>query len=264
MEDAPQVVRILGCHLLRRLSAQRTGDNVFVCPYSVTVVVSLLMAGAQRSTEREMADALKAKVPQFHKSMRRLLVFPIAGCPSPEEEAHMFRMANRIFLGSTLPLADSFRKIGDRVYRTLVTSANFSTRAAEERIHMNTWVEATTGIRSAMPIACAPGPNTRIFLLTVVFLNAVWKHPFPRPTTLRRPFGNQGDVLTMANTAVYGYADIEELALSAVDVPLMSDAFSLTIILPTNGPIEDLCENLNSEVRYITPSRLCTIVAVGC
>ncbi|CAN7977494.1 unnamed protein product [Ixodes persulcatus] len=249
MEDAPEVVRVLGCHLLRRLSVKRPADDhVLVCPFGVVAVLSLAMAGAQRSTEREMAGALLTKVPQFHKSMRRLLVLPSPGSPPPEEEHHVFRMANRILLTSTLPLTDSFRKIGERVYRTLVSQANFSQRAGEERRLIEMWAECATGVRGVLPASCSLDASTRMVLLSVVWLNTLWKHGFQRPTATRRPFdGSAAWVTTMCNTATYGYACLQEPALSAVDLPLMCDGFSVTILLPQTS-LNELCESITSEV----------------
>ncbi|CAN7939786.1 unnamed protein product, partial [Ixodes hexagonus] len=248
MEDAPEVVRLLGCHLLRHLSTRRPADNVLVSPFGVVAVVSLAMAGAQRSTEREMAGVLMTKVPQFHKSMRRLLVLPSPFSPPPEEEAHVFRMANRILLTDTMPLSDSFRKIGERVYRTLVSQANFSRRAVDERKLINVWFECATGVKGALPASCPLDASTRMVLLSVVSLNMLWKHSFQRPTATLKPFGGGAvDVTTMCNTATYGYARLQEPALSALDIPLMCDGFSVTILLPQTS-LQDLCENMTSEV----------------
>ncbi|XP_072142330.1 intracellular coagulation inhibitor 2-like [Dermacentor andersoni] len=148
MDNAPQAISLLGCHIFRNLFTQCPNDNVLVSPHAAMIVVSLLMAGAQRTTEREMAEALKVKLPQFHTSMRRILVFaPFGNSPAPEDEDTAFRMANRILVNSNLPLSDSFRKIGQRVYRTLVSPANLARRSAEERRLVNTWAEAITGIK---------------------------------------------------------------------------------------------------------------------
>ncbi|KAH6938690.1 hypothetical protein HPB50_011889 [Hyalomma asiaticum] len=212
------------------------------------IVVSLLMAGAQRTTEREMAEALKVKLPQFHTSMRRILVFaPFGNSPAPEEEDTAFRMANRILVNSNLPLSDSFRKIGQRVYRTLVSPANLARRSAEERRLVNTWAEAITGIKQVIPPDCPLDGDSRIVLLSSATLDTLWKLPFPKIPTMRRPFSSWPAVPAMGQTAVFGYACIEDLGVRAVELPFSSDAYSATIILPT-GKLDDLCVNLTPEV----------------
>ncbi|XP_065295349.1 ovalbumin-like isoform X2 [Dermacentor albipictus] len=248
MDNAPQAISLLGCHIFRNLFVQCPNDNVLVSPHAAMIVVSLLMAGAQRTTEREMAEALKVKLPQFHTSMRRILVFaPFGNSPAPEDEDTAFRMANRILVNSNLPLSDSFRKIGQRVYRTLVSPANLARRSAEERRLVNTWAEAITGIKQVIPPDCPLDGDSRIVLLSSATLDTLWKLPFPKMPTMRRPFGSWTAVPTMGQTAVVGYACIQELGLRAVELPFSSDAYSATIILPT-GKFDELCVNLTPEV----------------
>ncbi|KAH7963738.1 hypothetical protein HPB52_022476 [Rhipicephalus sanguineus] len=248
MDNAPQAISLLGCHIFRNLFTQCPNDNVLVSPHAAMIVVSLLMAGAQRTTEREMAEALKVKLPQFHTSMRRILVFaPFGNSPAPEEEDSAFRMANRILVNSNLPLSDSFRKIGQRVYRTLVSPANLARRSAEERRLVNTWAEAITGIKQVIPPDCPLDGDSRIVLLSSATLDTLWKFPFPKIPTMRRPFSSWPAVPTMGQTATLGYACIEDLGVRAVELPFSSDAYSATIILPT-GKFDDLCVNLTPEV----------------
>ncbi|XP_077528085.1 serpin A3-7-like [Haemaphysalis longicornis] len=246
MDNAPPAITLLGCHMFRNLFAQCPNDNVLVSPHSAMIVVSLLMAGAQRTTEREMAEALKVKLPQFHTAMRRILVFAPFGSPPPEEEDTVFRMANRILVNSSLSVSDSFRKIGQRVYRTLVTPANFARRAAEERRLLNTWAESITGIKNMIPPDCPLDADTRIVLLGAAALDTLWKFPFPK-VPMRRPFGSWPSVPTMGVTATLGYACIEDLGVRALNVPFSCDAYTATIMLPT-GKLEDLCANLTPEV----------------
>lgn len=246
MDNGPPAITLLGCHIFRNLFAQCPNDNVLVSPHSAMIVVSLFMAGAQRTTEREMAEALKVKLPQFHTAMRRILVFAPFGSPPPEEEDTIFRMANRILVNSNLALSDSFRKIGQRVYRTLVSPANLSRRATEERRLVNTWAESITGIKNIIPPDCPLDADTRIVLLSAAALDTLWKFPFPK-VPMRRPFGSWPSVPTMGLTATLGYACIEDLGVRALDVPFSCDAYTATIMLPT-GKLEDLCANLTPEV----------------
>ncbi|XP_049519038.1 serpin A3-7 [Dermacentor silvarum] len=248
MDNAPQAITLLGCHIFRNLFTQCPNDNVLVSPHAAMIVVSLLMAGSQRTTEREMAEALKVKLPQFHTSMRRILVFaPFGNSPAPEDEDTAFRMANRILVNSSLPLSDSFRKIGQRVYRTLVSSANLARRSAEERRLVNTWAEAITGIKQVIPPDCPLDGDSRIVLVSSATLDTLWKLPFPKIPTMRRPFGSWTAVPTMGQTAMVGYACIQELGLRAVELPFSSDSYSATIIMPT-GKFDELCVNLTPEV----------------
>ncbi|XP_075722294.1 serpin A3-7-like [Rhipicephalus microplus] len=248
MDNAPKAISLFGCHMFRNLFTQCPNDNVLVSPHAAMIVVSLVMAGAQRTTEREMAEALKVKLPQFHTSMRRILVFaPFGNSPAPEEEDAAFKMANRILVNSNLPLSDSFRKIGQRVYRTLVSSANLARRSAEERRLVNTWAEAITGIKQVIPPDCPLDGDSRIVLLSSATLDTLWKFPFPKSPMMRRPFGSWPAVPTMGQTAMLAYACIEDLGVRVVELPFSSEAYSATIILPT-GKFDDLCVNLTPEV----------------
>lgn len=248
MDNAPKAISLFGCHMFRNLFTQCPNDNVLVSPHAAMIVVSLVMAGAQRTTEREMAEALKVKLPQFHTSMRRILVFaPFGNSPAPEEEDAAFKMANRILVNSNLPLSDSFRKIGQRVYRTLVSSANLARRSAEERRLVNTWAEAITGIKQVIPPDCPLDGDSRIVLLSSATLDTLWKFPFPKSPMMRRSFGSWPAVPTMGQTAMLAYACIEDLGVRVVELPFSSEAYSATIILPT-GKFDDLCVNLTPEV----------------
>ncbi|KAL3213501.1 hypothetical protein MRX96_051675, partial [Rhipicephalus microplus] len=165
----------------------------------------------------------------------------------PEEEDAAFKMANRILVNSNLPLSDSFRKIGQRVYRTLGSSANLARRSAEERRLVNTWAEAITGIKQVIPPDCPLDGDSRIVLLSSATLDTLWKFPFPKSPMMRRSFGSWPAVPTMGQTAMLAYACIEDLGVRVVELPFSSEAYSATIILPT-GKFDDLCVNLTPEV----------------
>ncbi|XP_064485492.1 leukocyte elastase inhibitor-like [Ornithodoros turicata] len=244
MEDAPKVVSIFGCQLFRWLLADQPQANIALSPFSLVSVVSLAMAGTQRSTEREMALALVAKVPQFHKSMRRILIFQ-GGTPGPDE-VETFRMANRIYVDQRLPLLDGFRKIGERVYRITVSSANFAERPDTERLSIDAWVKAVTGIGNVVPPICV-GPATRILLLSVAYVNCKWKQPFLRATLQRKPFGEEQTVEMMTNVGIYGYVCLNDVGLRAVDIPFSIESCSLTIIVPVR-PFQEFYKILTPEL----------------
>ncbi|KAH8009796.1 hypothetical protein HPB51_019865 [Rhipicephalus microplus] len=189
MDNAPKAISLFGCHMFRNLFTQCPNDNVLVSPHAAMIVVSLVMAGAQRTTE------------------------------PPEEEDAAFKMANRILVNSNLPLSDSFRKIGQRVYRTLVSSANLARRSAEERRLVNTWAEAITGIKQVIPPDCPLDGDSRIVLLSSATLDTLWKFPFPKSPMMRRPFGSWPAVPTMGQTAMLAYACIEDLGVRVVELP---------------------------------------------
>ncbi|XP_050042605.2 serpin A3-7-like [Dermacentor andersoni] len=102
-------------------------------------------------------------------------------------------------------------------------------------------------VAQVIPPDCPLDGDSRIVLLSSATLDTLWKLPFPKMPTMRRPFGSWTAVPTMGQTAVVGYACIQELGLRAVELPFSSDAYSATIILPT-GKFDELCVNLTPEV----------------
>ncbi|XP_077486597.1 uncharacterized protein LOC144097860 [Amblyomma americanum] len=247
MVDVNRTVRVLGCNLLRGLYSRcGAGENLVVSPYAATVALALLTAGAEEDTERELGDALEVRLPLIHPAMRRVIMFPVEGAPTLEEEQPFFCMANKVLVGSALTLNRSYCQIGQRVYATSVDAADFGEDAEGERRSANRYCRLGAGVTGdILPERCALSAETGIVLLSSAAVRtASWKQPV---TEKMSPFGDVEAARTLRSRAVYGYARLQWPSLQAVDVPLSCDAFSVTVLLPS-GSLDELCHNLTAEL----------------
>ncbi|KAK8759483.1 hypothetical protein V5799_002884 [Amblyomma americanum] len=177
--------------------------------------------------------------------MRRVIMFPVEGAPTLEEEQPFFCMANKVLVGSALPLNRSYCQIGQRVYATSVDAADFGEDAEGERRSANRYCRLGAGVTGdILPERCALSADTGIVLLSSAAVRtASWKQPV---TEKMSPFGDVEAARTLRSRAVYGYARLQWPSLQAVDVPLSCDAFSVTVLLPS-GSLDELCHNLTAE-----------------
>jgi serpin B len=224
----------------------RPEERNFVCsPYAVSTVLSMAMAGAKGSTQREFRDVLHLDLPQES-------LYPALGALDVSlAKIEEFTSASSLWGQTGMAYEQEFVDVLGRTYGAplrLVDFDNYAT-AAET---INQWMaEATKG---RIPRAVDPqGPRPDVIVLmltTAAYMKAKWEEPFKPSLTRDLPFhlldGAEVQTPTMCGLPEeYDY--MEDSDLQAIEIPYDDGRPAFVIVLPAEGHFPEVGDGLNSE-----------------
>ena len=224
--------------------------NVLFSPYSISLSVAMLYAGASGVTERQVAEALGFALRQerLHSAFNALS-WKIA---SRENDKVELRIANALWGQAGYEFVPEFLDILALHYGAGVRVRDFAGAPEASREAINQWVSrATNGrISDVLP----PGSitaDTPLVLTNAIYLNAEWQHRFDRDLTRDGPFyllgGGEMRVPMMRydEPRFLNYAEGD--GYQAVELPYRGRDVSMILLLPAMGAHEAFEQSLTQE-----------------
>jgi serpin B len=244
---AAQAVNALGVELMAKGTEANT--NALLSPYSIQSALAMTYAGAAGDTRSEMAKVLHypADEPSLHQSFTALQKALEAVAKSTAERAANARkfggagepviltIANRLFGQQGYEFRQPFLDVVKDAYGAPLQMMDFITKAPQERLKINGWVEDQTQkrIRDLIPQDGLTS-DTRLVLVNAIYMKAPWAEPFEVATTQPQPFDVKGKesakVPTMRRTGHLGYAKRD--GYQVVTVPYTGSEIQLLVVLP--------------------------------
>jgi serpin B len=244
---AAQAVNALGLELMAKGTAANT--NTLLSPYSIQSALAMTYAGAAGDTRTEMAKALHypADEAALHHSFTAMQKALDAVAMSTAEQAErakqrggsgeplVLTVANRLFGQQGYEFRQPFLDLVKDGYGAPLQAMDFITKAPEERLKINGWVEDQTHqrIRDLIPQDGLTG-DTRLVLVNAIYMKAPWAGQFPDAATQALPFAIMGKdsakVPTMRRTGHMGYAKRD--GYQVVTVPYTGGEIHLLVLLP--------------------------------
>jgi len=231
--------------------------NIIFSPISLSLALSMALAGAETSTEEAMLEALRFSLPEdeIYPTFNALMLAIEESQEKPMEEAEgdefQLNIANSIWGQAGYDFKEEFLDILARNYGAGMYLVDYIGNPENARQLINEWVEEETQekIKDLIPQG-AINTLTRMVLANAIYFNASWQYPFNENNTKKAPFttldGSQIDVDMMSLSG-------ERLAYTkgdnfqAVNIPYLSSDFSMTVFVPDQGSFQDVEENLSSE-----------------
>lgn len=218
--------------LLGRVVQEEPDANVFLSPLSVSMVLGMLLNGAEGETRDEIETALGVSsltLDEINRSYRDLIVLLLGLDPSVETA-----VANSIWIRQGFPVVPEFLATGQEFFDAEVAALDFGDPASLERI--NGWVEEKTRGRIER-IVDAIRPEDVMFLINALYFKGLWQTRFDpedtRPASFRRPDGSRVEVAMMSLDSLFSQTATERY--QAVDLPYGGGAFSMIVVVPAEG-----------------------------
>ncbi|MEI6604070.1 MAG: serpin family protein [Verrucomicrobiota bacterium] len=245
--EAAQSVNALGLDLMAKGT---TADaNALLSPYSIQSALAMTYAGAAGDTRTEMAKVLHypADEPAMHQSLSALQKALEAVAKSTAERAANARkfggsaepvvltVANRLFGQQGYEFRQPFLDLVKDGYGAPLQAMDFITKAPQERLKINGWVEDQTHqrIRDLIP-QDGLTRDTRLVLVNAIYMKAPWAEQFEVAATQPQPFEVKGresvKVPTMRRTGHMGYAKRD--GYQVVTVPYTGGEIQWLVLLP--------------------------------
>jgi serpin B len=240
--------------LYHQLGTQQEG-NLFYSPYSISLALAMVYAGARGETADQMANTLYFMLPEesLHPAFNYLdleLASRGEGAEGRDDQGFRLHIANAIWGQEGYEFLDPFLDTLARNYGAGLQVMDFADAPDPSRVVINDWVsEQTEGrIEDLLP----PGsvtPLTRLILTNAIYFNAAWANTFNEGATADAPFyladGSQVNVPMMRQTDSFGYAAGEGYQI--VELPYDGGQLSMVILLPDTGTLDAFTGQLDAE-----------------
>ena len=229
--------------------------NLFYSPYSISVALAMIYAGARGETEEQMAETLHYTLPQTRlhpafNALDRELARRAKDSGSESEEGAEFHLeiANAVWAQQGYTFLPEYLDLLARNYGAGIRLLDFEA-PSQARQTINQWVsEQTAGkIEELLPEG-AIDRLTRLVLTNAIYFKAAWEHPFEEVQTQDAPFyfldGGDTSVSMMRQTEALMY--VEDQGYQALELPYAGDDLSMLILLPANGTFESFERDLTA------------------
>jgi len=222
--------------LLKQVAAgtRDTLQNLFVSPLSVAMALGMTYNGAAGTTEEAMRATLELEgmsVAEVNESYRGLITL------LRELDPHVrFQIANSIWYLQGYSVEQSFLDANRVYYDARVEALDFASPTAPATI--NNWVtEQTRGVIDQIVDYIPDG--MRLYLINAIYFKGDWTQQFDPERTQPRPFhlldGTTVSVPTMTHGTEADMRATDRTNALIVDLPYGGQAFSMTIVLPTDS-----------------------------
>lgn len=218
--------------------------NICFSPYSVSSAIALPFAGSKGSTQSDMRIVMH----YLNKSDQVINIFGMMD-KLYTTPWYLGQNESRLFLGNSLwiqrdaKLAPTFLSSLPPIYRSMVKTVDFLRNPDGARLNINDWVRERTQGRIAKQLSKDDlNRNTRMLVLSSIFMKGVWSTPFNPSLSKESPFfidsGTTGSVNMMLTSGKFRLYKTKEFTL--LEIPYRPDfkgvpTFALMIILPSTN-----------------------------
>lgn len=223
--------------------------NIIFSPFSLSLALSMALAGAETTTERAMLDALQLSLPEgaVHPAFNALLLAIEESQEKTDDEMagdqFQLNIANSIWGQTDHSFKQAFLDILAQHYEAGIFTVDFIQNPEGARNGINNWVaeETEDKIEDLIPPG-AINPLTRLVLANAIYFNGSWMHPFDQNATSEAPFFTlDNSEISVDMMKLYGerflYRQGENYQV--LNLPYMSSDFVMTLLVPDAGAYVD-------------------------
>ena len=217
-------------NLFRQLSAAQKDTNIFTSPLSASFALGMTMNGAANATLDQMrttlgfGSAAESDVNESYKSLIALL----RGLDNTVD----VRIANGIWYRNGYSVKQPFLDAGRMYFDAQIASIDFGSPTAPKTV--NDWVSTATA--GKIPTIVSSLSDLDMILVNAIYFKGSWRQRFdPAETTNEQFHGVAGDQPMRLMYHKGPVAFTSNANFSAVDLPYGDSAFTMTVVVPSNG-----------------------------
>jgi len=231
--------------------------NLVFSPLSLSLALSMTMAGAQGTTLSEMQQALAVGDlgDAVHPGMNALLQALAASEAEEDRKAggdpFQLNIANSTWSQADFEINPDFLDLLAQHYGAGVYQVDFAQDPEFARQAINNWVSEETA--GKIPDLIGEGvlsPLTRLVLANAIYFNGSWYYPFYEEATEKADFtlldGKLASVdMMQLGTEQLAYARAEDYQL--LRLPYLSQDFGMLLIVPDEGVFAEVEAGLDAQ-----------------
>ncbi len=232
------------------------GGNLFYSPFSISIALAMVRAGARGETERQIGQALHftldgQRLDAVFNALDLELSTRGQDRDLPEETGFSLNIVNAIWGQQDHTFQASYIDHLGRYYGTGLQLLDFASDPDVARTTINDWASAETEgkIVDLLPSGSISAV-TKLVLTNAIYFNAPWQYAFPPEGThdgmFHRLDGSQVIVAMMQHVELH--AHIEGDNYVAVELPYSGEAVSMLVLLPDEGVFQEVEEALDFDL----------------
>ncbi len=241
--DVTRANNDFGLNLLLEEHKSKPTDNVFVSPLSVFSALAMTTNGADGQTLTDMENTLEFEgVSVGDMNEQYQILIESLEHIDPKVEVSL---ANSIWYKEGFDVKAAFLDITQNQYEAEVQQLDFSDPAAKDAI--NKWVDKNTN-GYIDKIVDQITPSHVMFLVNALFFKGKWEEGFDDEDTRDRPFTLEDGSVVQAEQMFASETDrlvYRNQDVSLVELPYKKDGFSLVLVKPEKGTVDQLLSNLS-------------------
>ncbi|KAK4825721.1 hypothetical protein QYF61_002139 [Mycteria americana] len=241
--------------LLRKLCENKSRQNLFFSPFSISSALSMILLGSKGNTKAQIAKVLSLnKAEDAHNGYQSLL----SEINDPNTK-YILRTANRLYGEKTFEFLSSFIESSQKFYHAGLEQTDFMHAWEDSRKQINGWVEERT--EGKIQNLLAEGildSLTRLVLVNAIYFKGNWEKQFNKERTAEMPFQiNKKEtkpVQMMFKKDKFNMTYIGDFQTKILELPYVGNELSMIILLPDS--IQDGSTGLESLERELTYEKL--------
>jgi serine protease inhibitor len=231
--QASEATGVFGFDMFAGLTDISPDENVIISPYSASILLTMLLAGADGETREAIGDVLHYDDPFDSEilAQHQALVQELTAADEDVELA----IANSLWANEGTPFEDTYLNEMQDYLGAMVEEIDLGSEDAVDQI--DEWVADNTNdrIEEMAEALGVPDPNLVLILLNAVYFLADWTEPFDPNLTVEGAFVTAtGDEVTVPFMSRDDqHLHIQEDRFQMVRLPYGdSERFAMDVILP--------------------------------
>ncbi len=231
--------------LLKQITREQPGTNVFISPFSVSTVLQMVGNGAGGETKAEMqrilkttdlpAETLNAACKDLNQSLN-------------SQTNVILNLANAIWYQEGVRLKPGFVSDNQNFFAAKLAGVDFAKPESAQTI--NDWADKSTRGKIKEVVRWPIPPLTRVILANAIYFKGKWDRPFDKRETQPHVFhlsgGGEKQTPTMWQHRDLSYQEGD--GYQAVRLPYAGGRLQMYLFLPaTNSTLAKLLADFNGE-----------------
>jgi len=228
--------------------------NLVYSPFSISLALAMMYAGARNETEAQMAQTLHFPPQQkLHPAFNALdlKLTEEHKVETKDQNPLQLNIANAIWAEQTYHFQQDFLDTIALNYGAGINLSDFIHQFDAARKEINGWISNQTNakIKDLIPEGSL-NADTRMVLVNAIYFKADWLNQFDAKSTQEHPFhllnGSTVSIPTMFRKMNIPYAQGD--GYQAAELPYAGNTAAMDIILPDNGKFAEIESALNADI----------------
>ncbi|CAI9736907.1 Hypothetical predicted protein [Octopus vulgaris] len=212
--------------------ATGTNENVFMSPFSVATVLSMVYLGARQNSAKQIENVLKITSNPDSVALAFKEYFSLL---KNSDKLVTFNSVNRLYASEIFPISEDYKNNMVKYFFSDIENVDFITNAEKTRITINDWVKNNTNNKITDLLQSGRlTPQSILVLINAVYFKGMWAKIFSEHATESTKFYLRSDK-TVFHDFMYTSEDFNTKIsdnYKVVELPYIGKAFSMFVILP--------------------------------
>ncbi|XP_011494012.1 PREDICTED: leukocyte elastase inhibitor [Ceratosolen solmsi marchali] len=240
-------------------SSSSSRENVLFSPVSLTATLAMVLLASGGKTFEEVTRILGLQsgvdISNHSEVVHRifgLLIQEFNEDYRADKNMPQCEVAFGIFVQDGYPIRKEFRAVSDKIYKSDVTSVDFSNHNDKAQSIINNWVDDKTMGKIKKLLNEPPNPLSAVIIASALYFNGEWNQHFYEGTKRKAFYIEPNEIIYvdfMYNGGTFPFYEDQNLGLKIIGLPYKGLKVSMYAILPTASGAAALKE----IKRHLTP-----------